>query len=653
MTDYRLFLPVTAMMNRLKYPQKFALISLIFILPLGLVVTLLLTEIQSRSTLAQREQMGNAYLRSLRQLWLSVPQVQLMETEQTDDTREQQAQVTSDFKALESTDRQFGSTLQTTPQFQAIAQSWQLMLAHQGDWSPETKIAESERLLQQIDALRTQVGNQSNLILDPDLDTYYLMDTTLEKLPVMQRHLAEIKALSQGVFARRQMTLTERGRLIILVTMLKSHNVELKSGLEQVFQTDPSGQMRRELGPLLEDFTKPTQHLVATVEELLYEHKIPEADRYVSAADRDIQASLPLWDKSMEHLDRLLQKRLDGFTQKQQLVSLSIFLLLLAVLYLFIGFYRGMMQTVSSLSVASQQMIDGTLTEAVVLDSRDELAEVVRSFNQIAKALVHSHQEVITLNQRLEGANLRMGGELDVTRRLQEMMLPRPAELQEIKDLDISGFMKPASEVGGDYYDVLSYNGQVKIGIGDVTGHGLESGMLMIMVQTAVRTLLESGLTDPIKFLDVLNRTIYGNVQRMESDKNMTLALVDYADGVLKLSGQHEEMIVVRNGGDVERIDTMDLGFPIGLEENIEDFINATHIQLSQGDGVVLYTDGITEAENMAGVQYGMDRLCDVVSQQWHRPAEEIRHAVIADLHQYIGEQTVYDDITLLICKQK
>jgi phosphoserine phosphatase RsbU/P len=129
MNDYRLFLPVTAMMNRLKYPQKFALISLIFILPLGLVVTLLLTEIQSRSTLAQREQMGNTYLRSLRQLWLSVPQAQLMETEQTDDTRERQAQVTVDLKALESTDRQFGETLQTTPQFQTIQQNWRLMLA--------------------------------------------------------------------------------------------------------------------------------------------------------------------------------------------------------------------------------------------------------------------------------------------------------------------------------------------------------------------------------------------------------------------------------------------------------------------------------------------------------------------------------------------
>ncbi|HBB31884.1 MAG TPA: serine/threonine protein phosphatase, partial [Cyanobacteria bacterium UBA9273] len=74
---------------------------------------------------------------------------------------------------------------------------------------------------------------------------------------------------------------------------------------------------------------------------------------------------------------------------------------------------------------------------------------------------------------------------------------------------EIAGFMEPASEVGGDYYDVLYHNGTVKIGIGDVTGHGLESGVLMLMVQTAVRTLLEVNETDSKKFLDVLNRTIY------------------------------------------------------------------------------------------------------------------------------------------------
>jgi sigma-B regulation protein RsbU (phosphoserine phosphatase) len=97
--------------------------------------------------------------------------------------------------------------------------------------------------------------------------------------------------------------------------------------------------------------------------------------------------------------------------------------------------------------------------------------------------------------------------------------------------------MQPADEVGGDYYDVLSYDGRVKIGIGDVTGHGLESGVLMIMVQTAVRTLLENNETDPVKFLSVLNRTIYHNIQRMNIDKSMSIALLDYEEGKLRLSG--------------------------------------------------------------------------------------------------------------------
>ena len=90
--------------------------------------------------------------------------------------------------------------------------------------------------------------------------------------------------------------------------------------------------------------------------------------------------------------------------------------------------------------------------------------------------------------------------------------------------------MEPADEVGGDYYDILQQDGKVKIGIGDVTGHGLESGMLMIMVQTATRVLLESNLADPVKFLDILNRSLYKNVQRMKSDKNLTLSILDYEE---------------------------------------------------------------------------------------------------------------------------
>ncbi|OCR00907.1 hypothetical protein BCD67_24420 [Oscillatoriales cyanobacterium USR001] len=267
--------------------------------------------------------------------------------------------------------------------------------------------------------------------------------------------------------------------------------------------------------------------------------------------------------------------------------------------------------------------------------------------------LAEANTEITALNEILKNENLRLNAELEVTRRLQKMMLPKEIELTQIPGLEIAGFMDPADEIGGDYYDVLSCEGRVKIGIGDVTGHGLESGMIMLMVQTAIRTLLEGDFTDPTKFLDVLNRTIYNNVQRMNVDKSMTLTLLDYSDGLLKLSGQHEDMIIVRSSGEVEKIDTEFLGFPIALVKEIADFVAATEVQLYPGDVGVLYTDGITEAINMNKMQYGLERLIEIVRKNYQRSAAEIKQAVIDNLMLYIGEQKVYDDITLLVFKQK
>jgi serine phosphatase RsbU (regulator of sigma subunit) len=267
--------------------------------------------------------------------------------------------------------------------------------------------------------------------------------------------------------------------------------------------------------------------------------------------------------------------------------------------------------------------------------------------------LAAANQEITKLNERLKAENLRMSAELEVTQKLQQMVLPNESELEAIEGLEIAGFMEPADEVGGDYYDVLQQDGKVKLAIGDVTGHGLESGILMIMTQTAVRSLLSAQETDPVKFLDAINRTIYGNVERMNSDKNLTLCLLDYAEGVVSLSGQHEDAIVVRADGTIELIDTMDLGFPIGLDAEIADFIAQTSVQLCPGDGIVLYTDGITEAEDIEGVQYGQERLCEVISQNWQGSAKEVRQAVVDDVRRHMGAQKVYDDITLLVLKQK
>jgi serine phosphatase RsbU (regulator of sigma subunit) len=286
-----------------------------------------------------------------------------------------------------------------------------------------------------------------------------------------------------------------------------------------------------------------------------------------------------------------------------------------------------------------------------------QLGELYQSLEEQVAArtlqLAQANQEISALNNQLQAENLRMSTELDITRRLQKMILPKDSEICAIKELDIAGFMEPADEVGGDYYDVLKSGDRVKIGIGDVTGHGLESGVFMIMAQTAVRTLLEGNFTDAQQFLEVINRTIYDNTARMNCNKEMTMAILDYSQGMFKLSGQHEIVIVVRSNGEFELIDTEELGFPIALVEDIADFVNSTEVHLNPGDVVVLYTDGITEAIDIDNVQYSLERLIEIIRLNYSGSAEEIREAVVDDLKRHIGKQKVYDDITLVVLKQK
>ncbi|HHB92315.1 MAG TPA: GAF domain-containing protein [Thioploca sp.] len=276
-----------------------------------------------------------------------------------------------------------------------------------------------------------------------------------------------------------------------------------------------------------------------------------------------------------------------------------------------------------------------------------------KKVEQRTSQLDKANKEIKSLNELLTEENIRMRTELNVAKQLQQMVLPKEAELEEINSLDIAGFMEPAEEVGGDYYEVLHHDGRIKIGIGDVTGHGLESGVIMLMVQTTVRALLLVGIDNPETFLNIVNRTVYHNAQRMATDKNLTLSLLDYKNGTLRLTGQHEEVLLVRKNGEIERIDTFDLGFMVGVVDDITKFTSHQEIELLPEDGIVLYTDGITEAQNIDEKQYGLERLCEIVSCNWSNDAKQVQQAVIADVKNHIGMQKVLDDITLLVLKQK
>ena len=273
--------------------------------------------------------------------------------------------------------------------------------------------------------------------------------------------------------------------------------------------------------------------------------------------------------------------------------------------------------------------------------------------SQRTTELAVANNKIMALNEKLKAENLRLGAELDVARRVQEMILPKQHELETITALDIAAYMVPADEVGGDYYDVLVEDDVVTIGIGDVTGHGIESGLLMMMCQTIVRTLKELREQDPVRFLNTINVTLYKNMQRMEVDRSLTLAILNYADGYLSISGQHESVLVVKSHGELEELDTLELGMPVGLIDDITDFVAQQVIELVPGDGVVIYTDGIPEACNPDWEFYGLERLCQVVQENWSEDAQTIQQRVIQDLREFMGEQKVLDDITLLVIKQR
>lgn len=326
---------------------------------------------------------------------------------------------------------------------------------------------------------------------------------------------------------------------------------------------------------------------------------------------------------------------------------------------------------ISALAGAAKRIQAQDYSVRVAITSKDEVGAAGEAFNRMAEQISYhtenleqlveertaqiedAKEEISTLNAQLERENRRLGTELAVAERIQLMVLPLQQELEEFQDIEIAAYMRPAEEVGGDYYDVLKNGKRLKIGIGDVTGHGLESGVLMLMVQSVARALQEAGNTDAVKFLANLNSALFKNIVRTRIDKHLTLAFLDYDGKEMILSGQHEEVVIVRSNGEIQRIDTMDLGIPIGLEADISAFIKTREITFEKGDIILLHTDGVTEAENDAGELFGIERLCSEALRLKGQSAEKVVSGIVATLMHFIGSQKIYDDITLLAVRHR
>jgi len=249
---------------------------------------------------------------------------------------------------------------------------------------------------------------------------------------------------------------------------------------------------------------------------------------------------------------------------------------------------------------------------------------------------------------QLRAARDALFAELEVAQKIQTLLLPRTPGLP---GCEVVGKMVSASEVGGDYYDVLECKGRRFLAIGDVSGHGLTSGLAMMMASTTLTGALEAAPRATLSELyQVLNSCVRRNVARMGLNIYMTFVLLEYlGEGQFEAVGRHVPFLVYRRAS--ASVETIELsGMWLGVVDEIgADELKPASIQLDAGDQLFLYTDGIVE-QFAGGEMFGFERLQAIVARQGLESPERLVEAVLEDWRAFSATQD--DDLTMLVVRR-
>lgn len=249
----------------------------------------------------------------------------------------------------------------------------------------------------------------------------------------------------------------------------------------------------------------------------------------------------------------------------------------------------------------------------------------------------------------------RVAAEMEVAHRIQMKVLPRDPQ---VPGLEVTGYMQPADEVGGDYYDVYSLGNHSWILLGDVTGHGLSSGLVMLMAQSILASILHTR-TDisPAELNWLANRVLYQNLRRLDELRSMTIVTLCRVgdDKRFIYSGNHDHMYVYRaKTGEVESIEVSqvphDLGF---MNEFPLSAYSEGSFTMEDGDLLFITTDGVTEAARHGQYAQGMfesERVVGLLKEHAQRPLEEIKQRILQELERYTGG-VYHDDVTFLLAR--
>jgi serine phosphatase RsbU (regulator of sigma subunit) len=249
-----------------------------------------------------------------------------------------------------------------------------------------------------------------------------------------------------------------------------------------------------------------------------------------------------------------------------------------------------------------------------------------------------------TMAERME-AERRAAMEMDIARRVQARLFPQ--KLPPLKTLDYVGGCLQARQVGGDYYDFLDMGPEAMgIVLADISGKGISGALLMANLQANLRSQYAVALDDLPRLLQSVNRLFYDNTTD-ESYATMFFGVYEDSCRTMRFANcGHVPPLILRADGSIERLasTTTVIGLFLEWQSRIDE------VRLCPGDLLVIYSDGVSEAPNAQGEEYGQARLANRMQENREAPVSELLAAIQASVQEFSGA-TQADDITLIVAR--
>ncbi len=324
-----------------------------------------------------------------------------------------------------------------------------------------------------------------------------------------------------------------------------------------------------------------------------------------------------------------------------RIMVLAIFGVALGIL-LAIVFGLTITKSLAKLRKGAEILATGDFSHRVVIKTKDEIRELADTFNKMAADLQESTKALIYKE--------RVGKELELARQIQQRIIPKV--IPQVKGLDISAGLIPAEEIGGDCYDFLMPNeNEMMFYLGDVTGHGVPSGIIVTIANALFYSYADRGLG-----LDELLSEV-NEVLKAKTLPNMfiTMVLMKWLVDQQKFtyaSAGHEQIVHYKAKEDVVEL-LPSGGLALGMIKDVGKLLKINNVHLGIGDVLVIYSDGIPEAWRNPKEMYGMERLKEKTKAYSKFPsALAIKNALISDVYLFRQGYKQMDDITCIIVKR-